>query len=172
MAGLARLQKSGAWTRAGFVKAFQKASEEASRQAIDLAMNRISDKAIRTIKWHIMKQDLGWKPLSRDWKRKKNTDMAWIWTGSIFNNIESDAKHKGGLKGKKIFTVNIGIKKGVKHPTTGADLSLIAAANEAKRPLIAPSLKEVEAWQGSGINNPITLYHKLMKEKGFDLQRK
>ena len=170
---LVKLYKSGSWTRAGFAKAFQEASRQATSQVIADTMNRVSDKAVRTIKWHIMKQDLGWKPLSRESRKRKNSDMAWIWTGTIFNNIEADTRFSGGsIKATKAFQVTIGIKKGLKHPESGTDLGVVVEANEKQRPLFAPSTQEVKEWQKLPQNNPILQYRKLMRDKGFDLEKK
>lgn len=166
-----RMKKAGNWASAkrkveGLLNACQSSSIE--------AMQAISEKAVRTVKQHIIMQDLNWRELRKSTIERKGHSDAWRNTGLMMDSIVAEVSagsttyERGGAKktgiARKVehYTAKVGVKEGVHYPD-GRSLASVAKLLEEggrteksyihKRPLFAPSAKEVEQWNMI-YNNP------------------
>lgn len=114
-----------------------------------LGQEAAAKKLIKIVKHHIKSNggELGWPPLKASTQTAKNKkgytgDSIYVMTGTYFRSIK---------KWKKRGVIYVGLKRGVKHPTSGLTIGQIAnileygsqARGLPPRPLWGPSFKQL-----------------------------
>ena len=134
--------------------------ERYGKQARIHVLQKLAEKAQRTVVGHIIAQDLAWRELSDRRIREKGHDRILQDSGLLMNSIgffhnENDAK--------------VGVKSSATYPD-GTPVEKVAKDNEygngtniPERQLWRPSVHEVRIWQQSSINNPSKILFYLLK---------
>lgn len=124
------------------------------KAAVVEAQHKVAIKILKKVQGHLIKQDLGWKPLNKKYKAHKATNdvdtrtLLARWT--YFKNIKTWHRKNG-------WDVFIGVKSGVygRRPNgkkNKLDVATIAAIHEFsqkhRRPLWKPTIQELGNKQG------------------------
>ena len=150
------IKLTGKWN---LVNAITKNLEKVGNEAMKEGLMKVGLFAEGKAKSHISKQDLNWKPLNQDYKRRKERDgfstNTLVKTSAYFQAITSY------VQGKNAY---IGVKK-VARDKEGNEIANIAAVHEfgsskqgiPARPLWQPTIKETATWMGDNYMGKLIL---------------